>query len=92
MSRYDCHFVGIEHLYLYCDFVLFWPDLRNILQQFYDNAIVTIDLRRMSNLPKNLSKNARLFLDTIYLQNRKIVGDNVSILACDIPNRNLGTL
>ena len=25
---------------------------------------------------QNLSKNARLFLGTIYLQNRKIVGDN----------------
>jgi len=34
MARYDCHFVGIEHLYLYRDFVLFWPDLQNILRQF----------------------------------------------------------
>jgi len=27
-----------------------WPDLENILWQSYDNANITTDLRRMSNL------------------------------------------
>ena len=32
------------------------PDLQNILRQSYDNAKVTIDLRRMSNLLNILGK------------------------------------
>ena len=44
-----------------------------VLRLSYDNAEVTIDLRRMSNLQKNLTKCARLFLGTIQLQNRKLV-------------------
>jgi len=49
------------------------PDLQNILQQSYDSAIVTIDLRRTSNLPNRLTKGERLFLGMIHLQNCKIV-------------------
>ena len=44
-----------------------------ILRLSYDNAIVTIDLRRMTNLPNRLTKGARLFLGMIHLQNCKVV-------------------
>ena len=37
-------------------------------------------------------KNTRLSLGTINLQNRKIVGDSVRILAYDSPERNLSML
>ena len=41
---------------------------------------------------KHLAKNARLFLGTILLQNRKIVWDSVRKLAYNIPKRNISTL
>jgi len=47
--------------------------LTTILRLSYDNAIVTIDLRRTSNLPNRLTKGAGLFLGMIHLQNGKIV-------------------
>jgi len=47
--------------------------LTTILRLSYDNAIVTIDLRRMTNLPNRLTKGARLFLGMIHVQNCKIV-------------------
>ena len=55
--------------------------LTTVLRQSYDNAEVTIDLRRTSSL-QNLP---RLFLGTIRLQNRKFVLNNVHKLAYDIP-------
>jgi len=72
------------------------PDLQNILRQSYDYLTIVPKLRLTYDVrliyQKNLSKNARLSLGTIYLQNRKIVGDDVSILAYDIPSRNLDAL
>ena len=67
------------------------PDLQNILRQSYDNANVTIDLRRMSNLQEHPTKGARLFLSTIHLQSCKIVWDSVRKLAYNIPKRNFST-
>ena len=49
------------------------PDLQNILRQSYDNAKVTIDVRRTSNLHEHPTKGARFFLGTIHLQSCKIV-------------------
>jgi len=49
------------------------PDLQNILRQSYDNAKVTIDLRRTTNLPNRLTNGERLLLGMIHLQNCKIV-------------------
>ena len=49
------------------------PDLQNVLRQSYDNAEVTIDFRQTSQVTKHLTKDARLFSDTVHLQNRKIV-------------------
>ena len=46
--------------------------LTTVLRLSYDNAKVTIDLRRTSNFTKHLTKDARLFLAT-NLQNREIV-------------------
>ena len=66
--------------------------LMTILRLSYDNAEVTIDLRRTSNLPNILRRTQCFFLGTIQLQYRKIVGDTVRILAYDIPTRNLSTL
>ena len=63
------------------------PDLQNILRLSYDNAIVTIDLRRTTNLPNRLTKGGRLFLGMIHLQNCKIVGDSVRKLAYHIPKK-----
>jgi len=40
--------------------------LTTILRLSYDNAIVTIDLRRTTNLPNRLTKGARLFLGMIH--------------------------
>jgi len=40
---------------------------------------------------EHFTTNARLFLGTIYLQNRQIVGDSVRILAYDIPKRIFST-
>jgi len=57
----------------------------------YDNAKVTIDLRRTSNLQNILTKGARLFLGTIHLQSCKIARDSVHKLAYDVPKRNLST-
>ena len=65
--------------------------LTTILRFSYDNAKVTIDLRRTSNLRKHPTKGARLFLGTIHLQTCKIVLDSVYKLAYDIPKRNFGT-
>jgi len=49
-----------------------------ILQLSYDNAKVTIDLRRsVVRFTKYLTENAGLFLGTIHLKNRKFVWDNV---------------
>jgi len=67
------------------------PDLQNILRLSYDNAKVTIDLRRTSNLQNILTKGARLFLGTIHLQSCKIVRDTVHKLAYHVPKRNLST-
>ena len=64
---------------------LLGPDLQNILRQSYDNAIVTIDLRRATNLLYRLTKGARLFLGMTHLQNCMIV------LAYDIPKRSFRT-
>ena len=65
--------------------------LTTILRLSYDNAKVTIDLRRTSNLQKHPTKGARLFLGTIHLQSCKIVRDSVRKLAYDIPKRNFST-
>jgi len=65
--------------------------LTTILRLSYDNAKVTIDIRRTSNLRKHPTKGARLFLGTIHLQTCKIVLDSVYKLAYDIPKRNFGT-
>ena len=54
--------------------------LTAILRLSYDNAEVTIDLRRTYNLSNILRRTQRSFLHTIYLQNRKIVRE----LAYDI--------
>jgi len=66
-------------------------DLQNILGQSYDNAKVTIDLRRTSNFTKRPTKDVRLFLGTIHLQTCKIFLDSVRKLAYDIPKRNFST-
>ena len=47
--------------------------LTTILRLSYDNAKVTINLRRTTNLPNRLSNGERLFLGMIHLQNCKIV-------------------
>jgi len=47
--------------------------LTTILRLSYDNAVVTIDLRRTTNLPNRLTKGARLFLGMVHLQTCKIV-------------------
>ena len=57
-----------------------------------DNAIVTIDLQRTTNLPNRLTKGARLFLGMIHLQNCKIVWDSARKLACGIPKRSFSML
>ena len=54
--------------------------LTAILRLSYDNAEVTIDLRRTYNLSNILRRTQSSFLRTIYLQNRKIVRE----LAYDI--------
>ena len=64
--------------------------LTTILRLSYDNAEVTIDLRRTSNLSNILRRTQGL--DTIYLRIHKIVWDSVRKLIYDIPKRNLGTL
>jgi len=66
----------------------FWPRLRYaarftkyltaILRLSYDNAKVTIDLRRMSNLH---IIRARLFLGTIHWQNRQILSETVFVIS-----------
>jgi len=69
------------------------PDLQNILRQSYGYLTIMAKLRLTYDrrlIYQNLSKNARLFLGTIYMQNRKIVGDNDQLTI--ILNRNLGTL
>jgi len=43
----------------------FYVYLTAVLRLSYDNAEVTIDLRRAPNLQNILQKNARLFLGTI---------------------------
>jgi len=65
--------------------------LMTILRLSYDNAKVTIDLRRTSNLQKRLTKNSRLFWGTIHLQSCTIVWDSVCKLAYDIHKRNFST-
>jgi len=58
--------------------------LTTILWLPYDNAKITIDLRRASN--------SQGFLGTIHLQDRKIVWDSVRKSAYDIPKRIHSTL
>ena len=41
---------------------------------------------------QNLTKYARLFSGRIFLQNRKMIGRPIILLAYDIPKRNLNTL
>jgi len=53
----------------------------------YDNAKVTIDLRRSSGLQNIFPKTQ----GTIHLKNRKIISDIVCKFAYDILNRNLIT-
>ena len=71
--------------------VRFTKYVTTILRLSYDNAKVTIDLRRTSNL-QHPTKGARLFLGTIHLQSCKIVWDGVRKLAYDIPKRNFSTI
>ena len=65
--------------------------LTTILRLSYDNAKVTIDLRRTSNSPNRLTNGERLFLGMIHLHNCKIVRDSVRKLAYDIPKRTFST-
>ena len=65
--------------------------LTTIIRLSYDNAKVTIDLRRTSNLQKHATQDARLFLGTIHLQTCKIVLDSVRKLTYNIPKRNIST-
>ena len=66
-------------------------DLQNILQQSYDNAKVTVDLRQTSNL-QNILRRVQVFsYGTIHLQSCKIVWDSVLKLAYNIPKRNFST-
>ena len=65
--------------------------LTTILRLSYDNAKVTINLRRTSNFIKQLTINGDLFIGNIHVQNRNIVGDNVSTLAYDIRQRHFST-
>ena len=69
----------------------FTKNLRTILQVSYNNAKVTINLRRTSNLQKHLTMNGKLFIGKIHLPNRNIVEDSVRKLAHDIPERNFNT-
>jgi len=62
-----------------------------MLWLYYDNAKVTIDLWRTSNLQNILTKGARLFLGTIHLQSCKIVWESVRKLAYDIPKKIFST-
>jgi len=57
----------------------------------YDNAKVTIGLRRTSNLQEHPTKGARLCLGTIHLQSCKIIRDSVRELAYGICKRNFST-
>ena len=58
----------------------------------YDNAKVTIDLRRASNLQSILRRTQGFFfLDAVHLQNRKIVLNSVRKLAYDIPKTGFST-
>ena len=52
------------------------PDLQNILRQSYDNAKVTIDLQRTSNLQNILRRPQGFSRGTIHLQSCKIVWDS----------------
>ena len=45
------------------------PNLMSILRLSYDNAKLTIDLQPTTNL-QSISKNGKLFLGTIHMQNR----------------------
>jgi len=47
--------------------------LTTILRLSYDNAKVMIDLRRTSNLPKHLTKYAKVFFGTIHSRKREII-------------------
>jgi len=55
----------------------------------FDNSTSCL---KTSNLNKHLTKGARHFLDTVHLQNHKIVRDSGRKLACDIPRKNFRTL
>ena len=65
-----------------------YDNLMIILRQCQSYDRLAIDV----SFTKRLTKDPRLFSDTIHLQNRKIVGDSVRTLAGDIPKRNLSTL
>jgi len=51
-----------------------------ILRLSYDNAKVTIDLRRTTNLPNRLTNGERLFLGMVHLQNCKRSYDKLTII------------
>ena len=63
-----------------------------VLRLSCDNASVTIDLRRTSNLSNILQRMQGQFLRTIYTQNHKIVLYSVREFAYDIPKRDYSTL
>ena len=64
------------------------PDFQNIWRLSYDNAKVTIDLRRMSNL-QNILRRKQGFS---YVGLRFTCVDSVPTLAYDITRRNLSML
>ena len=76
---------------LYSPGARFTKCLTTVLRLSYDNAKVTINLRRPSNLSKHLTMNRKLLIGNIHMPNRNIVGDSVRELAYDIPERNFST-
>jgi len=76
---------------LYSPGARFTKYLTTVLRLSYDNAKVTINLRRTSNLSKHLTMNRKLLIGNIRMQNRNIVGDSVREFAYDIPERNFST-
>jgi len=80
-------------MYAFTGFHIFFrhqgPDLQNILRQSYNNAKVTIDLGRTSNL-QNILRRTQGFSWAQF--GCKIVSDSVRTLAYDIPKSNLSTL
>jgi len=89
--------IALHYYIRFCFLLVARPGARftkyvtTILRLPYDNAKVTIDLQRTSNLQKHPTKGARFLLGTIHLQTCKIVLDSVRKLAYDIPKRNFST-